>query len=160
MQALHESLLEVVGVFDDCARYGMIRSMINAGRRQGERAHQNTHGLEQAASKTRCMSINGHTPCARPHRAAGPKQLLHLCAALLGWPGTQLRCRLRAHTYVLWLVFCALCVAPADELNLRLNAISQRLTLSLQLIPIQKTKAMDKRLVSVCGCVCVLTHMG
>ena len=31
LQALHESLLEVVQVFDDCAKHGMIRSMINAG---------------------------------------------------------------------------------------------------------------------------------
>jgi hypothetical protein len=61
-----------------------------------------------------------------------------------------------AHAYdeyvcVLRPVVC--CRLSADELNLRLNAISQRLTLSLQLIPIQKTKAMDKRLVSFwCGC--------
>jgi hypothetical protein len=40
---------------------------------------------------------------------------------------------------------------PADELNLRLNSISQRLMLALQLIPIQKAKATDKRLVSP-GC--------
>jgi hypothetical protein len=30
-QALHESLLEVLSVFDDCAKHGLIRSMINAG---------------------------------------------------------------------------------------------------------------------------------
>ncbi len=31
MQALHESLLEVGDVFDDCARFGIVRSLINAG---------------------------------------------------------------------------------------------------------------------------------
>ena len=36
---------------------------------------------------------------------------------------------------------------PADELNLRLNSITQRLTLALQLIPIQKAKAADARMV-------------
>jgi hypothetical protein len=30
-QALHESLLEVGEVFDDCARFGIVRSLINAG---------------------------------------------------------------------------------------------------------------------------------
>lgn len=41
-------------------------------------------------------------------------------------------------------MFCA-----ADDLNSRLNSITQRLMLSLQLIPIQKAKASDKRLVSL-----------
>jgi hypothetical protein len=31
LQALHESLLEVGEVFDDCARFGIVRSLINAG---------------------------------------------------------------------------------------------------------------------------------
>jgi len=31
LQALHGSLLEVVAVFEDCARYGLLRSMITAG---------------------------------------------------------------------------------------------------------------------------------
>lgn len=37
----------------------------------------------------------------------------------------------------------------ADELNLRLNTITQRLTLALQLIPIQKAKATQARLVGM-----------
>jgi hypothetical protein len=53
--------------------------------------------------------------------------------------------------------------APADDLNLRLNAISQRLNLALQLIPIQKAKANEQRLVRPCtsnstNCRCV-QHM-
>ncbi len=43
---------------------------------------------------------------------------------------------------------CVCACSAADELNLRLNAISQRLMLALQLIPIQKAKATDKRVVS------------
>lgn len=31
LQALHEALLEVVHVFEKCANFGMLRSMINAG---------------------------------------------------------------------------------------------------------------------------------
>eukprot|EP00879_Flechtneria_rotunda_P014696 GHRR01015357.1.p1 GENE.GHRR01015357.1~~GHRR01015357.1.p1 ORF type:complete len:292 (+),score=92.48 GHRR01015357.1:1374-2249(+) len=61
--ALHESLLEVGEVFDDCAKYGIVRSLINA-----------------------------------------------------------------------------------DDINLRLSSIAQRMTMALQLIPIQKAKAQDKRL--------------
>jgi hypothetical protein len=38
-------------------------------------------------------------------------------------------------------------IYAADELNLRLNSITQRLTLALQLIPIQKAKATQARLV-------------
>jgi hypothetical protein len=41
----------------------------------------------------------------------------------------------------------AAAVLPADELSLRLNSISQRLMLALQLIPIQKAKATNQRLV-------------
>jgi len=37
----------------------------------------------------------------------------------------------------------------SDDLNMRLNTIAQRLTLSLQLIPIQKAKTTHKRLVGV-----------
>jgi len=38
-------------------------------------------------------------------------------------------------------------VCPADTLNMQLSAIAQRLMLALQLIPLQKAKAADKRLV-------------
>jgi hypothetical protein len=34
-------------------------------------------------------------------------------------------------------------------MNLRLSSIAQRMTMALQLIPIQKAKVMDKRLVRV-----------
>jgi len=33
-QALHEALLAVGDVFDDCAKYGIVRSLINAGKQQ------------------------------------------------------------------------------------------------------------------------------
>lgn len=61
--ALHESLVEVVDVFADCAQFGIVRSLINA-----------------------------------------------------------------------------------DDINMRLSSIAQRLTMALQLIPIQKAKATDRRL--------------
>ncbi|WIA39971.1 hypothetical protein OEZ86_013401 [Tetradesmus obliquus] len=64
--ALHESLVEVGEVFDDCARFGIVRSLINA-----------------------------------------------------------------------------------DEINLRLSSIAQRMTMALQLIPIQKAKVSDGRLQSL-----------
>ena len=70
-------------------------------------------------------------------------------------PVTHTHSPTRAHTHHPTPAACpaphlCACVAPADELNLRLNAISQRLMLSLQLIPIQKAKATDKRLVRGC----------
>eukprot|EP00775_Hariotina_reticulata_P012538 gene12538-12671_t len=36
-----------------------------------------------------------------------------------------------------------------DEMNLRLSSIAQRMTMALQLIPIQKAKVMDKRLMDL-----------
>ena len=47
MQALHESLLEVVQVFEDCARYGLLRSLINAGERHrvGRRGEGQRRGV-------------------------------------------------------------------------------------------------------------------
>ena len=64
LQALHESLLEVDAVFDDCRRFGIVRSMLNA-----------------------------------------------------------------------------------DDINLRLSSIAQRMTMALGLIPIQKAKVTHPRLV-------------
>jgi hypothetical protein len=32
MQALHESFVEAAEIMQDCAKYGMIRSLINAGK--------------------------------------------------------------------------------------------------------------------------------
>lgn len=34
MQALHESLLEVGAVFEDCAKFGIVRSIVQAGEQQ------------------------------------------------------------------------------------------------------------------------------
>jgi hypothetical protein len=49
---------------------------------------------------------------------------------------------------LLLLLLLLLHFAAADELGLRLNSISQRLMLALQLIPIQKATVTNKRLVS------------
>lgn len=42
----------------------------------------------------------------------------------------------------------AITMCLVDEMNLRLSSIAQRMTMALQLIPIQKAKAADMKLVS------------
>jgi hypothetical protein len=67
--------------------------------------------------------------------------LLAVCSGTTEWYSTL------TAPLLPWL-FPPACLPPADELGLRLNSISQRLMLALQLIPIQKAKATNQRLVS------------
>jgi hypothetical protein len=52
-QALHEALLAVGDVFDDCAKYGIVRSLINAGKQQEVRLSGVPAGMS-----LKCVVIN------------------------------------------------------------------------------------------------------
>lgn len=138
---------------EGCAKYGMIRSLINAGG-WGYTAMgwlEVPCGRQQSGCLTSTPACLWTSPCwltTLTKSWCWHRSCVGLEPERLAPYGTHLAARPCTHS------------AAADELNLHLNSISQRLMLALQLIPIQKAKATDKRLVRAPQHLAVHNHTG